>query len=106
MKKSNRSKLATLLRQDKILGTITAIPAVLYFPAEVVEQLNELCRLRQFTAKELMTEAFKSQRPRFDQFVEEVLAPLKPGESTTWPEDPLYCLAYGAMGHFTRSFLR
>ena len=46
-----------------MLSGIVAIPAVLYFPAEVFEQLNELCRLRQLKPSQLMTEALKSQRP-------------------------------------------
>jgi hypothetical protein len=105
VKKPNRRNFATFLRQDKIMSAITAVPAVLYFPREVSEQLNELCRVRQLTAQQLMAEALKSQESRFDQFTEDVMKPRKPGESTTWPEDPLYCLACGTMRHFTRNFL-
>jgi hypothetical protein len=60
--------------------------------------------LRQLTPAQLMVEAFNSQEVRFDQFVEEVMTPLKPGESTDWPEVPLYCLACGAVRHFVRTF--
>jgi hypothetical protein len=106
MKKADRRKLAALIRQHKMLSSIVAIPAVLYFPPEVVEQLNELCRLRQLSPKQLITEAFKSQETRFDQFVEEVMTPLAPGESQAWPEDPLYCLACVMMLHFVRTFIK
>ena len=104
MKKSDIYKLAKLLHH-KIIPGIVAIPAVLYFPHEVVEQLNELCRARGLTAEQLMAEAIKAQRPRFDQFIEDVMAPRKPGEPPTWPKDPLYCLACGTMRHFARNFL-
>jgi hypothetical protein len=104
MKKSDLYKLAKLFH-DKIPSVITAIPAVLYFPHEVVEQLNELCRARQLTAQQLMAEVLKAQRPHFDRFIEDVLTPREPGEPPTWPEDPLYCLACGTMRHFARNFL-
>jgi hypothetical protein len=92
MDKADRKKFAHYLGQDKLLGQITAIPTVLYFPREVLGQLNELRNLRQLTVRQLMMEAMKSQQTRFDQLIHEVMTPLKPGESTAWPEDPLYCL--------------
>jgi hypothetical protein len=104
VKKADLYKLAKLLH-DKVLPGIVAIPAVLYFPHEVVEQLNELCRARGLTAQQLMAEVLKAQSPRFDQFVEEVMTTRKPGEPPTWPSDPLYCLACGTMRHFARNFL-
>jgi hypothetical protein len=105
MKKPDRRNFATFLRQDKMMNAITAVPAVLYFPHTIVEQLNEFCRARQLSAQQLMVETLKSQEPRFDQFVEYVMTPRKPGEPPTWPEDPLYCLACGTMRHFARNFL-
>jgi hypothetical protein len=79
MKKADLYKLAKLLH-DKIIPGIVAIPAVLYFPHEVVEQLNELCRARQLTAQQLMAEVLKSQESRFDQFIEDGMTTRKPGE--------------------------
>jgi hypothetical protein len=105
MKKADLYKLAKLLHQGKILTGIVGIPAVLYFPHEVVEQLNELCRARQLKPVQLMAEVLKAQRPRFDQFIKDVLTTRKPGEPPTWPKDPLYCLACGTMRHFARNFL-
>jgi hypothetical protein len=104
MKKADLYKLAKLLH-DKVIPGITAIPAVLYFPHEVVDQLNEICRVRGLTPGQLMAEVLKAQRPRFDQFVEDVMKPRKPGEPTAWPKDPLYCLACGTMRHFARNFM-
>jgi hypothetical protein len=105
MKKPDRRNFATFLRQDKMMSAITAVPAVLYFPRAIVEQLNELCRAHHLTAQQLMVKALKGQEPRFDQFVEYVLKPRKPGEPPAWPSDPLYCLACGTMRHFARNFL-
>src|ERR1700739_4684194 len=106
MNKADRRKLARLFQQDEVISGVVAVPAVLYFPREVWEQLNELCRLRQLSPGQLMAEAFKSQFPRFDQFVEEVMTPRNPDEPNVWPEDPLYCLACGTMRHFMRTFVK
>jgi hypothetical protein len=80
MKKSDCHKLAKLFQQDEMISGIVWSPAVLYFPPEVLRQLNEFCSVRQLTPGQLMAEAFKSQDVRFDQFVEEVMTPLKTGE--------------------------
>jgi hypothetical protein len=106
MKKADRKKFAQYLREDKLLSQIPAIPAVLYFPPEVLGQLNELCSLRQLTVQQLMMEAMKSQQHRFDQLIDEVMTPLKPGESTAWPEDPLYCLACVMLLQWMRLFVK
>jgi hypothetical protein len=106
MKKADRKKFAQYLREDKLLSQIPAIPAVLYFPPEVLGQLNELCSMRQLTVHQLMTEALKSQETRFDQLIDEVMTPLKPGESTAWPEDPLYCLACVMLLQWMRLFVK
>lgn len=79
-----------------------AIPAVLYFPREVLGQLNELCHLRGLTPAQLILEAIKSQDNRFEQFIKEVWTPLKPGEPEIWPEDPLYSLASVLVLHLFR----
>jgi len=76
----------------RLLDGIT-IPAVLYFPRAILGQLNELCQLRGLTPDQLIVEAIKSQDARFEEFIQEVMTPLKPGEPEIWPEDPLYVLA-------------
>jgi hypothetical protein len=106
MNKSDRKKFARYLREDNLLSQIPAIPAVLYFPPDVLGQLNELCSLRQLTVQQLMMEAIKSQQQRFDQLIDEVMTPLKPGESTAWPEDPLYCLACVMLLQWMRLFVK
>jgi hypothetical protein len=104
MNKADRRKFVRYFRKDKLLSQIPAIPAVLYFPPDVLGQLNELCNMRQLTVQQLMMEALKSQEYRFDQLIEEVMTPLKPGESTAWPEDPLYCLACVTLIQWIRTF--
>jgi hypothetical protein len=108
MKLPKRRKTIARLLSDPELPhhQIVKIPAVLYFPADVLEQLNEFCSLRQLTPAQLMAEAFKRQESRWEQFVDEVMTPLEPGESEAWPEDPLYCLACVATIHFTRTFVK
>jgi hypothetical protein len=77
-------------------------PAVLYFPPEVLGQLNELCELRRLTPAQLIVEAIKSQDARFEEFITEVWTPLKPGEPEIWPEDPLKSLACVLVIHLFR----
>jgi len=36
------------------------MPAVLYFPPEVLGQLNEICELREMTSAQLISEAIQS----------------------------------------------
>ena len=67
-------------KRDQIVTELTRIPAVLYFPADVLGQLNELCALRCLTPAQLIAEAFASQGARFEQFVQELLTPQEPGQ--------------------------
>jgi hypothetical protein len=68
--------------------------------------LKELCEYNEYTPGRLMAGAFKAQEARWEEFVEEVMTPLKPGESEAWPEDPLYCLVCVATLHFVRTFIK
>jgi hypothetical protein len=109
MKTAPRSSRATMNDPDlnrllEMQEQLTSIPAVLYFPSDVLGQLHELCSLRQFTPHQLIDEALKSHSSRFEKFVEEIMTPLAPGEPEIWPEDPLYALACVTMLHFMRTF--
>ena len=99
--------IARLLRDpDLPYNQIVRIPAVLYFPPEVLGQLNDLCQLRELSPRQLIAEAFESQIAGWDQFCEEVMTPLKPGESESWPEDPLYALACVTPLHLMSTFVK
>jgi hypothetical protein len=78
----------------------------LYFPPEVLKQLNEFCTVRRLTPSQLMAEAFKRQDASVDQFVEEVVTPLKPDDPFIWPKDPLRCLVCATMRHFIWTFAK
>jgi hypothetical protein len=105
MKDPDSRQSARLLERQLAYTELAKIPAVLYFPPEVLDQLNELCELRGLEPGQLIAEAFKSQSGRWDAFYKEVLTPLAPGESEVWPEDPLYCLACVTMLHFITLFI-
>jgi hypothetical protein len=66
--------------------------------------LNELCVLKRITPTRLIDEAINSQGARWEEFIEEVTIPSKPGEPEIWPEDPLYILARVLMVHLIRVF--
>jgi len=105
MKRPNHRKLSQRIEQELRTHELVSMPAVLYFPPDVLDQLNELCELCQLTPVQLIALAFRSQDNRWDEFADEVLTPCKPGETVVWPEDPLYALACVAMVHFVRTFV-
>ena len=88
----------------KFTSDIASIPGTLYFTPEVFDQLNELCVLKRLTPTQLIVEAINSQGARWEEFIAEVMIPLKPGEPEMWPEDPLYILARVLMVHLIRVF--
>jgi hypothetical protein len=88
----------------EITSDVTNIPGTLYFTPEVFDQLNELCALKRLTPTQLIVEAINSQAPRWEEFIAEVMHPLKSGEPKIWPEDPLYILARVLMMHLIRVF--
>jgi hypothetical protein len=106
MEHLKRRKNARMTPQEPAFQEITRIPATLYFPPDVLGQLNELCELRRLSPGRLIAEAFKSQYARWDEFCEEIMTPLAPGEREVWSEDPLYALACVAMLHFVRTFIK
>lgn len=107
MNKANRQKIERMLKQGRNPHKeIAGIPAVLYFPPKILRQLNQFCEYNECTPGQLVAGAFKAQDARWEEFIEEVMTPLKPGESEAWPEDPLYCLACVAMLHFVRAFMK
>jgi hypothetical protein len=65
----------------EITSDVTSIPGTLYFTLEVFDQLNELCVLEGTTPTQLIVQAINSQRARWEEFIAEVMIPLKPGES-------------------------
>jgi hypothetical protein len=62
----------------EITSDITSIPGTLYFTPEVFDQLNELSVLKRLTPTQLMVEAINSQGARWEEFIKEVMIPLKP----------------------------
>jgi hypothetical protein len=66
--------------------------------------LNKLSVLKRLTPTQLLVEAINSQGARWEEFIKEVMIPLKPGESEICPEDPLYILARVLMVHLIRVF--
>jgi hypothetical protein len=104
-KRPNRRKLAHFLGQQK-LDAVTRTPAILYFPPEVLVRLNALCVELDCSPLELIREAFKPQRDRWEEFVEEVMTPIKPWETEVWPDDPMYTLACVTMTQIMRNLIR
>ena len=88
----------------EITSDVTSVPGTLYFTPEVFDQLDELCALKRVTPTQLIVEAINSQGARWEEFIAEVMPPLKPGEPEIWPEDPLYILARVLMVHLIRVF--
>jgi hypothetical protein len=107
MNKANRRKLERMFEQGRMPHEeIVQIPAVLYFPPDVLEQLNEFCEYNEYTPGQLVAWAIKLQIPHWDEFYTFVTTPLKPGESEDWPEDPLFALACVAFLHWIRTFIK
>jgi hypothetical protein len=104
-KPPSRRKLAQFLGKQK-LDAVTGTPAILYFPPEVLERLNALCVEFNFSPFELITEALKPQRDRWEEFVEEVMTAAKPWETEVWPGDPMYALACVTMSQIMRNLVR
>jgi hypothetical protein len=71
---------------------------------KIFEQLEELCVLKGLTPTQLTVEAINSQGVRWQEFIAEVMTPLKPREPKIRPEDPLYILARVVMVHLIRVF--
>jgi hypothetical protein len=107
MNKANRRKIERMLKQGRMPHLeIARISAVLYFPPKIFGELKEICQYNEYTPGQLMGWAFKAQEARWEEFVDEVMTPLKLGESEAWPEDPLYCLACVATIHFAMTFVK
>ena len=47
--------------QKRMLRQIVAIPATLYFPTSIVDELNEICERLGYTPEQLVIEALKDQ---------------------------------------------
>src|SRR5271165_1406810 len=92
--------------QKRMLEQIVAIPATLYFPASIVDELNEICETLGYTPEQLVIKALKGQIDYWNEFYEHVTAlPVKP-EDFVWPKDPMFCLACIATVHIIDSFTR
>jgi len=64
----------------EITSDVTSILGTLYFTPEVFDQLNELCVLKRLTPTQLIVKAINSQGVRWEEFIAEVMYPLKPDE--------------------------
>ena len=92
--------------RSESLKQIVAIPATLYLPASIVDELNEICETLGYTPEQLIIEALKSQIDYWNEFYEHVMTlPVKP-EDFVWPKDPVFCLACVATVHIIDSFTR
>jgi hypothetical protein len=106
-KRPGRREIEQILRDPELPhNQIIHIPGVLYFPPKVLGQLKEFCEYNECTPGELVVGALKLQLPRWDDFYEFVMTPLKPGEPEVWPEDPMFALACVAFLHFARLFIK
>ncbi len=90
--------------QKGMLEQIVALPATLYFPSDIVLQLNEACVVLGYTPEELVVEALKGQVERWDEFFQYVSTPPARPADLIWPTDPLFCLACVATVHFINTF--
>ena len=94
------------VNQKRMLTQIVAIPATLYFPTCIVEELNEICERLGYTPEQLVIEALKGQIDYWNEFYEHVMTlPVEP-EDLVWPKDPVFCLACVTTVHIIDSFTR
>ena len=92
--------------RKRMLEQIVAIPATLYFPASIVDELNEICETLGYTPEQLVIKALKGQIDYWNDFYEYVTTlPIK-SEDFVWPKDPVFCLACVATVHIIDSFTR
>jgi hypothetical protein len=84
----------------KKLEEIVVIPATLYFPSAIVAQLNEICDQSGYTPGQLVVRALKGQIYHWERFYLYVTTPSGKPEDFSWPEDPMFCLAYVSTVHF------
>jgi len=92
--------------QKRMLTQIVAIPATLYFPTSIVDELNEICERLGYTPEQLVIEALKGQIDYWNEFYEHVMTlPVEP-EDLVWPKDPVFCLACVTTVHIINNFAR
>jgi hypothetical protein len=81
------------LAQKQMLEQIVAIPATLYLPTSIVDELNEICATLGYTPEQLVIEALRGQIDYWNEFYEHVMTlPVEP-QDLGWPKDPVFCLA-------------
>jgi hypothetical protein len=90
--------------QKRLLEEIVATPAILFFPASTVVELNEICQALGYTPEQLLVEALKRQIGYWEEFYAYVRTAPENLEDFIWPEDPIFCLACVAAVHFIKSF--
>lgn len=106
-KKANRREIARILSDPALPhNQFMQIPGVLYFPAKIVKDLEEIRVYNEYTYGQLVAWAFKMQLPRWNKFYKFVMTPFKPGEPKVWPEDPMFALACVALVHSVRTFTK
>jgi hypothetical protein len=92
--------------QKRMLEQIVAIPATLFFPTCIVDELNGICESLGYTPEELVIEALKGQMDYWNEFYEHVMTlPIDP-EDFDWPKDPMFCLACVTAVHIIDSYTR
>ena len=90
----------------RMLEQIVAIPATLYFPASIVDELNEICETLGYTPEQLVIKALKGQIDHWNEFYEHVTTLPVKREDFVSPRDPILCLACIATVHIIDSFTR
>jgi hypothetical protein len=76
--------------------------------ATVMENVtsNEICDQSGYTPGQLVVRALKNQIYHWERFYLYVTTPSEKPEDFSWPEDPMFCLAFVSTVHFLHSFTR
>jgi hypothetical protein len=67
---------------------------------------NEICDQSGYTPGQLVVRALKNQIYHWERFYLYVTTPSEKPEDFSWPEDPMFCLAFVSTVHFLHSFTR
>ena len=92
--------------QKRMLTQIVAIPATLYFPTSIVDELNEICERLGYTPEQLVIEALKGQIDYWNECYEPVMTLPVEAEDFVWQKDPVFCLACVTTIHIISSIAR
>ena len=87
-----------------MLQEVVAMPAVLYFPTHIVDQLDEMCEARGYSPWQLIVYALKAQINHWDEFYQYVTKRQDKWEDPIKSEDPLFWLARVTTIHFINGY--